>query len=192
MKMRWILLTVSALGLWTAAASAQMSGKIVTVDLNRLFNEYYKRPGSESKLRETGETFQKEFQQMTQDYTKRRDELNKLREEQDRPEYTAEKREQKRKELAEKLADLQKREREILEYQRTHRELMEQQSQRMRQTLVKEITDIIMKEARDSGYALVLDKSGNSLNMTPVLVYSQDALDITDSILKILNKDAPK
>jgi Skp family chaperone for outer membrane proteins len=62
----------------------------------------------------------------------------------------------------------------------------------MRQTILKEVQDVIDKEARDAGYQLVLDKSGNTLNGVAVLVYSQDSLEITDDILKILNKNQPK
>ena len=51
---------------------------------------------------------------------------------------------------------------------------------------------MIDKEARDAGYQLVLDKSGNTLNGVPVLVFSQDQLEITDDIVKILNKNQPK
>ena len=189
---RHLILTAAAALAMVSPAFAQMPGKIVTVDLTRVFNEYYKKPSIESKLKETGESFQKEFQVMTAEYNKQREDLNKLREEQDRPEYTPEVREQKRRAVSDKLTELQKREREILEYQRSHQQILDQQSSRMRQALIKEISESIGKEARDAGYALVLDKSGNTFNGVPAVIYGQDVLDITDSIVKILNKDAPK
>ena len=62
---------------------------------------------------------------------------------------------------------------------------------RMRQGILKEVTDVVQKEAKDAGYLLVLDKSGNTLNGLPSLVFAQDNLDITADIIKILNKNAP-
>jgi Skp family chaperone for outer membrane proteins len=62
----------------------------------------------------------------------------------------------------------------------------------MRQTILKEIEDVIDKEARDAGYQLVLDKSGTTMNGVPSVVFSQDSLEITDDIVKILNKNQPK
>jgi outer membrane protein len=129
---------------------------------------------------------------MLANYKKQIDELNKLRDEQDKPEYTTEVREQKRKAVADKLAETQKAQRDIDDYRASHRKILEEQTQRMRQTILKEINDIITKEARDAGYQLVLDKSGNTLNGVPPIVFSQDSLDITDDITKILNKNQPK
>jgi Skp family chaperone for outer membrane proteins len=62
----------------------------------------------------------------------------------------------------------------------------------MRQTILKEIQDVIDKESRDAGYQLVLDKSGNTANAVPTVLFSQDSLEITDDIIKVLNKNQPK
>jgi outer membrane protein len=178
---------------WGTAAQAQLTtvSKIVVVDLNRAFNEFYKTKSAQERLKETADGFNKEHEQMMADYRKQVEDLNKLREEQDKPELAAEVREQKKKEVQEKLADTQKLQREIEDYRRTHAKMLEDQTQRMRQTILKEITDIIHKEARDRGYNLVLDKSGNTLNGVPAVVYHLESLDITEDILKILNKDKP-
>jgi len=178
---------VLALSAWGQAAT----GRIVTVDLNKLFTDYYKTPIASAKLKTTADGYTKEQEEMVAQYRKEVEELNKLREDSEKPEYTAEVREQKKKAVQEKLADTQKSQRDIEEYARTHRTELEQQTARMRSSIVKEITDIVDKQAKDAGYLLVLDKSGNTLNSVPAIVYSQDAIDITDDILKILNKNKP-
>jgi Skp family chaperone for outer membrane proteins len=38
----------------------------------------------------------------------------------------------------------------------------------------------------------VFDKSGKTLNEVPSVVFSQDTMDVTDDVLKVLNKNAPK
>ncbi|MGA2139825.1 MAG: OmpH family outer membrane protein, partial [Verrucomicrobiia bacterium] len=86
----------------------------------------------------------------------------------------------------------QKLQRDIEEYRTSHRKILDDQTQRMRQTILKEIQDVINKEARDAGYQLVLDKSGNTLNGISIVVFSQDSLEITDVIIKTLNKNQPK
>ena len=186
------LLTAGALALAFNAPAQSPGSRIVVVDLNRLFNEYYKTPIASSKLKETGESYQKEADDMMTQYRKQTEDLNKLREDAEKPEFTKEVQEQKRKALQEKLGDISKAQREIEEYARTHKLDMDRQMARMRQTILKEITDVVTKEAKDSGYTLVLDKSGQTLNGVPSIVYSQELLDITDGVLKILNKNAPK
>jgi outer membrane protein len=191
-KLITVAMTICLVALAAASEVRAQSGRIVIVDMNRVFNEYYKTPVASAKLKETAEGFNKEHEEMLADYRKQVEELNKLREEQDKTEYTAEVREQKRKAVTEKLTDTQKRQRDIEEYRRSHQKILEDQTQRMRQGILKEITEVLNKEARDSGYMMVLDKSGNTLNGVPTVVYSQDTLEVTDEIVKILNKNAPK
>lgn len=172
-------------------AWAQGTGRIVTVDMQRIFDQYHKTPVARAKLEETRDQFTRELQAKQEELRKHVEELNKLREDQERPEYTPEVREEKRKALNEKLGEMQKMQRDLEEYRRSHQKILEDQSLRMRQSILKEITDVITKEARDAGYLMVLDKSGNTLNGLPALVFSQDAMDITQDILRILNRGAP-
>ena len=194
MKTTVVIATVAAVLALNGTLPAQVqSGRAatVTVDLNKIFNEYYKTPVASGKLKDTADQYNKEHEELVAQYKKQVDELNKLREDQDKTEYTPEVREQKKKFFQEKLAETQKTQRDIEEYRNSHRQILDQQTQRMRQGILKEITDVITKEARDAGYAYVFDKSGNTLNGVPAIVYAQDALDITEDIVKILNKNKP-
>lgn len=193
MKKRIAALVVGGvLALATAGWAQTQPGRIVTVDLNRVFNEYYKTPVASGKLKEQAEGFNKEHEEMQADLRKAIDDLNKLRDESEKAEYSAEVKEQKKKAVQEKLGEADKKRRDLDEYRRSHQKILEDATQRMRQGILKEINEVISKEARDAGYQLVLDKSGNTLNGVPTLVFSQDSLEITDEITKILNKNAPK
>jgi outer membrane protein len=186
------LAVASALMLATGASAQLTPSRITTVDLNKAFNDYYKTPIASAKLKETADGFNKEHEQMMADYRKMMEEFNRLMEEQNKPELAPEVREQKKKAVDEKRVDTQKLQRDIEDYRRTHAKMLEDQTQRMRQTILKEIIEIITKESRDRGYTLVLDKSGNTLNGVPGVVYALESVDITEDILKILNKDKPK
>jgi len=193
MKLNLIAVFTAALVVLGPAAFAQVSGgRIVTVDLNRIFNEYYKTASSSSKLKEQAETYNKEQDDLLAQFRKLSDELAKLQEDQEKPEYTEEVRVQKRKLVRDKLDEIKAKETEIQNYRRSHTDLLQQATQRMRTGIIKEIQEVVAKEARDLGYLYVFDKSGNTLNGVPTVVYSQDALDITEDILKVLNKNAPK
>ena len=185
------IIASAVFGLGLTASAQVPAGRIVTVDLNKVFNDYYKTPIASAKLKETADSFNKEHDEMMANYKKEIDDLNKLRDDQDKPEYTADVREQKRKAVADKLTETQKMQRDIDDYRVSHRKILEEQTQRMRQTILKEIQDVINTEANSSGYLLVLDKSGNTLNGVPAVVYSQDSMDITADIIKILNKNQP-
>jgi outer membrane protein len=183
---------MSSVALAFAASAQAPGGRIVTVDLNKVFTDYYKTPIASAKIKDTAESFNKELNEMVDNYKKEIEELNKLREDQDKPEYTTEVREQKRKAVSEKLAETQKIQRDLEEYRTSHGKILQDQQLRMRQTIVKEIQDVIDKESRSAGYQLVLDKSGTTGNAVPTVLFSQDSLDITDDLIKILNKNQPK
>ncbi len=186
------LIAAGTLALGASALAQVPSGRNVTIDLNRVFNEYYKTPIATAKLKDTVDSYNKEQDDMIDQYKKQIEELNKLRDDAEKPEYTADVKEQKKKAVQEKLAETQKTQRDIEEYKRSHQQILDQQTQRMRQTILSEIKDVINKEARDANYSMVFDKSGNTLNGTPSIVFAQDSMDITDDIIKILNKNAPK
>ena len=187
-------LVVGALALGNAAtASAQLpTAKFVTVDLNQVFNEYYKTPVASARLKDAATSFAKEHEEMMAEFKKQVEELNTLRADSVNTAFTPEVREQKSKAVTEKLQAVQKGEKDIREFEQSHRKMLDEQSQRMRQGILREITDVIQKEARDAGYTLVVDKSGNSINQVPVIIYSPDTIEITAEIIKILNKNAPK
>jgi Skp family chaperone for outer membrane proteins len=59
---------------------------------------------------------------------------------------------------------------------------------RMREGIVKEITDVVMDKVKANNLDLVFDKSGMSINRVPFLMYSNDNIDFTNDVIAVLNK----
>lgn len=59
---------------------------------------------------------------------------------------------------------------------------------RMREGIVKEITDVVIEKVKSKSLDFVLDKSGMSINGVPVVMYSPDNVDFTNEIIETLNK----
>lgn len=59
---------------------------------------------------------------------------------------------------------------------------------RMREGIVKEITDVVMEKVKAKSLDFVLDKSGISINGVPVVLYAPDNVDFTNEIIDTLNK----
>ena len=77
-------------------------------------------------------------------------------------------------------------------------EFLQRQRRSLNQKMVGMINDIRTKvETAVSDYAatldvnLVFDESGLTSSRTPFLIYSRNTVDLTDAVLKKLNKDAP-
>ena len=59
---------------------------------------------------------------------------------------------------------------------------------RMREGIVKEITDVVIERVKAKSLDFVLDKSGMSINGVPVVLYAPDNVDFTNEIIDTLNK----
>ena len=142
--------------------------KVGTVDMNRAFKEYNKTKDAEKKINEAKDAAKKEYDDRAESYKKALEEINKLSQQLEAPALSADAKTQKAKERDEKIANIKNMEREINEFRQTRERQLQEQAMRMREGIVKEITDIIMERVKTAQLDLVFDKSGLSMNGVPV------------------------
>jgi outer membrane protein len=170
------------------AAFAQGTLKVGTVDMQRAFKEYTKTKDAEAKINDAKNAAKKEYDDRAESYKKALDEINNLNKQLDAPALSADAKTQKAKERDDKIANIKNMEREINEFRQTRERQLQEQAMRMREGIVKEITDIVMEKVKANNMDLVFDKSGMSLNGVPVLMYSHGNVDFTNDIIAVLNK----
>jgi len=187
--MKKFLLSAVAVGLaFPIAGFAQGTLKVGTVDMNRAFKEYTKTKDSEKKINDAKDAAKKEYDDRAESYKKALEEINKLSQQLDAPALSADAKTAKAKERDEKIANLKNMEREINEFRQTREQQLQQQAMRMREGIIKEITDIIVERVKTNNFDLVFDKSGLNMNGVPVLLHSKDSMDFTTDIITALNK----
>jgi len=170
------------------AARAQGTLKIGTVDMNRAFKEYNKTKDAEAKINDAKNQAKKEYDDRADTYKKALDEVNNLNKQLDAPALSADAKTQKAKERDDKIANIKNMEREINEFRQTRERQLQEQALRMREGIVKEITDVVMDKVKTNSLDLVFDKSGMSLNGVPLLMYCRDNVDFTNDVVAALNK----
>lgn len=181
----------AALFLFASAVSAQTTGlKIALIDLQKCFNDYYKTEEAKERINTQGQGYQKEFNDRMEDYKKLVDQINSLREGTKDPSLSEAARKEREDKLMEKVREAQTREREINDFRNTSAKLLQDQQMRMRKTIVDEINKKVEEFAKGK-YNLVIDRSGQTLNGTSTLVYTEGVTDITEEVIKSLNKDKP-
>ncbi len=181
-------LTLASLLLLPIAAQAQGTLKIGTVDMNRAFKEYNKTKDAEAKINDAKNQAKKEYDDRADAYKKALDEINNLNKQLDSPALSAEKKAQTAKDRDEKIANIKNMEREINEFRQTRERQLQEQAMRMREGIVKEITDVVNEKVKANALDLVFDKSGMSLNGVPLLMYSKENVDFTNDVVAVLNK----
>ena len=170
------------------AAFAQGTVKIGTVDMNKAFKEYNKTKDAEAKINDAKNQAKKEYDDRADAYKKALDDINNLNKQLDAPALAPEAKTQKAKERDDKIANIKNMEREINEFRQTRERQLQEQAMRMREGIVKEITDVVNEKVKTNGYDFVFDKSGPSLNGVPLLLYAKENVDFTGDVITTLNK----
>ena len=182
-----LFLTLTSLLVLPFAVQAQ-GIKIGTVDMNRTFREYNKTKDAEAKINDAKNQAKKEYDERADSYKKALDDINNLNKQLEAPALSADAKAQKAKERDDKISNIKNMEREITEFRQTRERQLQEQALRMREGIVKEITDVVLEKVKSNNLDLVFDKSGNSLNGVPVLMYSRDSVDFTNDVITVLNK----
>ena len=187
--MKKLLSTILALTLaLPLAVFAQGTLKIGTVDMQRAFKEYNKTKEAEVKINDAKNAAKKEYDDRAESYKKALDEINNLNKQLESPALSADKKTQTAKERDDKIANIKNMEREISDFRQTRERQLQEQLMRVREGIVKEITDVVMEKVKANRFDLVFDKSGMSINGVPFLLYAPDNVDFTNDIIAVLNK----
>ena len=170
------------------AALAQGTMKIGTVDMQRAFKEYNKTKEAEVKINDAKTAAKKEYDDRAEAYKKALDEINNLNKQLESAALSADKKTQTAKERDDKIANIKNMEREISDFRQTRERQLQEQLMRVREGIVKEISDVVMEKVKANNLDLVFDKSGLSVNGVPVLMFSHDNIDFTNDVIAVLNK----
>lgn len=191
--MKKLLTPLLAAALFAAAShSAHAQTKIGTVDMNKIFSSYYKTKDAETRINEARSTAKRELDDRMDTYKKNVDGINKLNQDIENPALSKEAKETKSKERDDKIAETKNLEREIGEFRQSREKQLQEQAVRMRNGIVDEITKLVQDKVKAENFDLVLDRSGQSLNGVPILLFARENMDFSDELITQLNKNKPK
>ena len=186
-KLFLTLLSAAILAGIVPVKAADQPLKIAVIDMDRVFQEYNKTKINEAKLKKQAEIYKEYSTQLAQSLSKLRQEFVKLRDDSQNMVYTAAERENRRMNAQEKYRQAAAKEAELREYNRERQKHLRDEYEKLRSSILTDISNVVSAKCLAEGYGLVLDKSGRSLNNIPLVVYSSKMLDITESVIKTLN-----
>jgi outer membrane protein len=173
------------------ASLANAQVKFGTVDMNRVFSEYYKTKNAQTKYAEAEKAANDDLNGRVDTLKKSMQEISAINSDLEKTDLTKEARDAKLKEQQTKVAAARSMDREIADFRSAKQKTLQDQFLRMR----KDIVDDIMKSVNDlvkaKGYDIVFDKSGLSAGAVPVVLFSRDDLDFSQDVISALNKNAP-
>lgn len=172
--------------------SADAQVKVGTLDMNSIFTQYFRTKDAETKLNEARAAAKKELDGRLETLKAAMDEINKANSDLEKPELSKDAKDKATKSRDEKVAEARNLDREIAEFRGTRERQLQEQFVRMRKDIIDDIMKVVNDKVKNTGYDIVLDKSGMSMGQVPVLIYSSPTMDFSKEIIEALNKNAGK
>jgi len=190
-KMLRTLLTVAALALGSTSLLAQPAVKLVVVDMAKVFDNHYKSEEANAKFRDAEQKAQEQAEEIRKQGQTIVDEYKELDEQAKNSLLTPEARNKAQADAQKKLQEIQQKQNELQSFMQNTQRSLQQRIKTHRDLLLEEISKTVADMAKKSGATLVVDKSGPTLFGIPAVIYADPAYDMTDDVIKEVNKDRP-
>ena len=186
------LLTLLAISLFAFCSGGFAADfKIATVDLSKVFTNYYKTIAASAANSNNIVAQEKEYRTMVDTYKKTEDEWRQAMTKAYDQAVPADERKKYRDKADEIAVNRQVQGETITNYLvRTESQRREEMVQHIK-ILTAEIRGVMDAMAKKQGYTLVLDRTAETMTGNPVVLYTSGENDLTDPLLKELNLGAP-
>ena len=183
-----IIIVLSVSFCTTNLFAGKDDNKIAIVNMEEVFKNFYKTKINSAKFNKQAATYKEYADQLAASQIKLEEEFRNLRDASQNIALPETERESKRLAARDKYRQLQAKQAELETYNQEKSAQLKEQYDKMRKELLTEIRKCVAKYANQKGFATVLDASGNTTNDIPMVLYYKPEMDISDEILKILNK----
>ena len=165
----------------------QAQGKIATIDLQKVFDGYWKTKQISDNLQTQGKDYQIRREKLIQQYQAINEEYRKMRESADEGALSTAERQKRSKEADVKLVAVRGLEKDITDYDNTTRSQIAETQARMNKNIVRDIREKIAQIAKKDGLSMVVDTAAVAKTETPIILYNDGSNDLTDKVLSLLN-----
>ncbi|MDR0351285.1 MAG: OmpH family outer membrane protein [Puniceicoccales bacterium] len=159
---------------------------ILVLDVQKVFDGYYKIEEIKKELTAKVDAAQKEFQAMIDQHMKLDKEVKDLNEKAQNPAIAAEAKDKFKKDAEAKEIELRQKMMEVAKFKNEADAQLNQLQQSKLMEQMEVIKGVVGEVSKEKGALVVFSKVGQDV------VYADDSLDISDEILKKLNASAPK
>ena len=162
-----------------AAAPLAAQPRLATINLQRVFDGYYKTKVADAQLAERRSEFEKQLKEFLESYQKANADYKTVLESASDVAVSGEERDKRKKAAETKLLEIKEIETNIAQFRRTAEATLSELGGRLRSKLFKDIQEQVAIFAKSGGYAYVWDTVAQSVNNTPILVYASGENDLT-------------
>jgi len=172
-------------------ASASAQTKIATVDLKKIFDNFYKTKLATAAIQKRAAELDKDDQDYKSKFKQATDDYQKLVLQTTDPALSSEERAKRKQEADAKLKQLQESRTVIDQFERQAQATLNEQRMQARQKVLAEIQSHVASIAKAGGYTLVIDTAAESISPSPIVLYNSGENNLTDAVLAEINVGAP-
>jgi outer membrane protein len=188
--------TIASLSIFAAIALSAVVAQaaaptILVVDMAKLYESHYKTEEQNAKLRADEQKAQEEIEKMNKDGNVLVEEYKGLSDQANNPSLTDAAKAKSQGEAAKKLDEIQRKKNEIGTFAQNTQRSLQQRLQNFRSVMLEEISKIASDVGKRKGATLLLDKAGPTLIGVSSVIYADASYEITDDVMKEINKDRP-
>ena len=177
---------------WMALGASAADPKIATIDLKKVFDDYYKTKLADASIKEEATGLEKDRKALIDEHQKAVDDYKKVLEEANNQAVSADEREKRKKEAEGRLIKVNDLRQTIDQFDRTARGNLDEKLRQTRDKILNEIRNVISTKAKSAGFTMVLDSStADQAGRPPVVLYTNGDNDVTADVLAQLNANAP-
>jgi outer membrane protein len=185
------LVALVTFGAFTLAAQAQPAVKLLVVDMAKLYDNHYKTVEQNAKIQADDAKATEEVDKMNKEGNALVEEYKAISEQANNPALTADAKAKAQGDAQRKLDAIQKKQQEIQQFIGNTRQILNQRFQTFKNVMLEEISKVAGDVAKRKGGTLLLDKSGPSFFGISNVIYTDPAYDVTEDVMKEINKDRP-
>lgn len=185
------LLALGGLLAGAVALQAQPALKVVVVDMAKVYDTHYKTEEANAKFNDAAQRAQEQFDQLQKQLQSAADEFKQLVEDSRSSIKSEQARAKAEADANAKRTEIERMQNEAQAFRVNTQRSLQQRAKNHRDLIMDEILKVVNDFARARGATLVLDKSGPSVFGVPVVLFSDAAYDITEDVVREVNKDRP-
>jgi len=183
-KFNLLLLTAALMAAMTLSATAQT--KIASVDMGKVFNNYWKTKQAQSSLESRLTELRKEVKDMADGLEKTQTEYKQLLDQANDQALSDDERNKRKQAATDKAKEINNTKGALEQFQRQADAQLADQRQRMTSNLLTEIRAAVADQAKAGHYTFVLNSASSE-----IVVFNDNSTDLTELVSKQLNAGAP-
>jgi outer membrane protein len=185
------ILAAAGLLLGATIANAQPAVKVVVVDMLKIYDTHYKTEEANVKFNEYAQRAEEQLEQVNKQIQDIAKDYQELAEQARNTVLNQAARDKAQADAQKKGEDFQRLQAEAQKFRLDAQRSLQTRAKNHRDLIMDEILKVVNDIARTKGATLVLDKSGPSVFGVPVVLHADPAYDITEEVVREVNKDRP-